>query len=299
MAQKGQQCFSSDSEDELSTNSSGAFSFLSNLSGQEPILAKPWAKSKQCHICNKPLGKLHGSLRHHCRFCGETVCKYHSQHSQAHPLTAESVRCCDSCYKSLVCSSLKADIAQYIAEVKGRIAEVNGDLVRVAKDTERKDVAVRAMGVEVQRKRQGLEESRAIYEERIDAVRGTGEKLKAITANNRENCTYSTELLQKVREKHAEKHADYTELLSEVANLRSDIEAEQRQVTHQHKLLRGRIPMTLVGKILGTCCQPKYFGVSFSSTGGFDVAKFKESLYSSRGAVMRGQENKKCLCILS
>lgn len=42
---------------------------------------KCWSKSNKCHICGINMRKLViGEKRHHCRWCGQTVCNTHSLH---------------------------------------------------------------------------------------------------------------------------------------------------------------------------------------------------------------------------
>lgn len=48
-----------------------------------PAPRPAWQRASECHVCRKPFGPTR--LRHHCRWCGSSVCQAHAAHTHALP----------------------------------------------------------------------------------------------------------------------------------------------------------------------------------------------------------------------
>ncbi|KAJ0412737.1 hypothetical protein ATCC90586_002367 [Pythium insidiosum] len=70
-------------------------------SGDQSVRAPEWRLSKNCHICFVKFGYFRN--RHHCRNCGESVCRRHSKRFVPLPHFGlfRSQRVCDSCHEEL------------------------------------------------------------------------------------------------------------------------------------------------------------------------------------------------------
>lgn len=283
---------------EYMQNSSAAFSILSNTSGVEPVIAKPWAKSKTCHICGKKLGKLQGALKHHCRFCGETVCSEHSQHTLKHPTSSEDVRCCDFCRKSIVGREARDEIERRMAELKERIAEEYGAMARKTKEKERVETAIASTKSNIKGKSARSVHCIKIYQDRIDVEKAEFTRLQSMLSHNKSSHEYSLEALRSVTRQHAEKKAEFTEVLAEVEGLDADVQRTSRGIIEKMEQMRSRIPTAMIGTILGKCCEPKYFDVSFNASNGFNASIFKKSLVISTRSLSRNEGSKSCKCSL-
>lgn len=270
-------------------------SILSNTSGTVPVVAKPWGKSKVCHVCGRKLGKLQGALKHHCRFCGETVCSEHSQHSLTHPATSDEVRCCDYCIKSIIGKETRDEIERKMMELKGNIAEEYASMVRKTKEIEQLEGKKEAVKCEIEAKRSRSTQCLQIYHERIAVEKANFNRFQSMLSHNKSSYEYSLEITRSVTRQHAEKKAEYTEILAEVEALTGDVKRTSRGIIEKTEQLRSRIPPELVGRLLGRCCEPKYLGVSFNASSDFNVSIFKKSL---RMTQIRPPEQKSCKCVL-
>lgn len=279
-------------------NTSANFSVLSNTSGVEPVLSTPWSKSKACHICEKKLGTLQGALKHHCRFCGKTVCSEHSYHSSTHPTSGENVRCCDSCWKSIIGKETRDEVERRMAELKDRIAEEYGVMVRKTKEKERLEMAITSTEFDVESKRSRATHCLQIYQDRINSEKADLTRFQSMLSHNKSSHEYSLDVVRSVTRQYAEKKAEFTEIMSEVESLDADVQRTSRGTIEKIEQLRTRIPIAIVGNLLGKCCEPKYLGVSFNASSGFNVSIFKQSLQVSARHLPRDEGNKSCKCTL-
>jgi len=283
---------------EIVQNASANFSVLSNTSGVDPVLSKPWSKAKTCLICGKKLGKLQGTQKHHCRFCGETVCSEHSQHTLTHPTTGENVRCCDTCRKSIVGKETRDEVERRMAELKDRIAEERGIMVRKTKEKERLEMAVASTQFDIQGKRTRGAHCLQIYQDRINNEKTDLTRFQSMLSHNKSSLEYSLDVVRSVTRQYAEKKAEFTEIRDEVEGLDADVQRTSRGVIEKIDQLRTRVPTAMVGNLLGKCCEPKYLGVSFNASNGFNASIFKQSLQVSTRNLPRDEGIESCKCSL-
>ena len=112
--------FASQRSDSISSTSSisSVASFLPKAPigiGDSPNLE--WKQDNKCYVCLKKFGL--GS-RHHCRYCGNSVCKKHSMVKQIEDVQ-EKTRICDNCDVELIKNKIRSDILEEIAALRDNI----------------------------------------------------------------------------------------------------------------------------------------------------------------------------------
>ena len=78
-----------------------------------------WEKGNRCHICNKKFGMRH--RRHHCRWCGKSVCGRHSEKQRIYSeITNELERMCDQCDLEVVEGEIRLKLDEELGALKKR-----------------------------------------------------------------------------------------------------------------------------------------------------------------------------------
>ena len=271
-------------------------SILSNLSGVQPLVSSDWDRSKICHICFEKLGV---TRRHHCRFCGKTACKHHSQHSQRHPETGDVGRCCDTCYKELTGKDTRQEIEACLAELRAKIAS---EMIEVQR-----------------RRREAIELVNALSEKRIAlesaaaaAQAGIAQREKEWEEKREERMRLEDIVETKKKEKRkfekliAEKAPNYGNLKAECTENRQEnkrilqrIGAMRRKIAEEKEKLIDRVPRGEVRAYVGRCCEPKIDGISLIGSGSFNVSRYRDSLIKSTTSNKAPEiSSKSCTCTL-
>ena len=88
-------------------------------------------QGSKCVVCSKKFTLT--SRRHHCRFCGESVCDMHSMKRRNKAGEAEKVRICDTCDKEFIKEEVRKEVEEEVMKLEKQVMharEVNEKLYK-------------------------------------------------------------------------------------------------------------------------------------------------------------------------
>ena len=258
--------FNSDDDDD-SESDKASVSIYSGASedGSMPYLHKAaWSTIKRCWICDKHLTKLKGRRRHHCRYCGNTVCREHASTKLVLDGLTKAVRICDNCNKKLINTKhntmLLAELNQLSISQSMAVKTINEQehlQAELMKDVER--LKFELSGAEAAAK-----ESKAGLENRV-----TDESARNLkNVETRDSLTTAVEdsktALEIAQERFDKKLIDVTTAKNENAHLLEQTQALAKNVEVGVKSMQDRVHIAQVTKIMCEVCRTKLYNMSFT-----------------------------------
>ena len=250
-----------DSDDEMSQSFAS-----SSLSREDGFDSRFWVRDTQCKICNRKFSKLKGLSRHHCRFCGSSVCDSHSTKRRDHPEVNKQVRICDLCEKNIVGHNLKQEMQ---LEESKREAQLDG----LSEELKRREAEQSEKEKQIARIRQRLEESAKVatvkenkLTESLMEQQSRNLRQQGIIDNLSGALHEVTESEKITSEKLARSSAVLESLRTDLEHLHSDIKELDDRVDGSFFKMKYRIPVQVVSKVLCEACQSRSFHTSFKES---------------------------------
>lgn len=273
-------------------HSSGEESSATILSGTGDDITAPyqhhstWDRTKRCWICDKHLTKLLGRRRHHCRWCGRTVCKKHALNRRQQEGQTKPLRICDVCHKDLVNQSHNAGLLNEMASIRVQL-----DLASKAIH-ERKSLATE-LGKDVERLKYELNSQETAAKESKSQleVRLKDEVARLISNQARYTALESAveesaESLTLTRDRLSKKQSEALTSRSEVAHLQEQQRVLGTDVERGIKNMQERVHIAQIAKLMCEPCRAKLYNSSFSepSTEGTQAQRVRSQSVVERKA---------------
>ena len=267
-----------DSDDEM------AQSFASSsLSREDGFDSRFWVKDNQCKLCNRKFSKLKGLARHHCRFCGASVCDSHSTKRRDHPDLSKPVRICDLCEKNILGHNLKQELQLEVSKRETQLDGLNEEIKRrEAEQTEKEKLIARI--------RQRLEDDAKVatvkenkLTESLMEQQSRNQRQQGIIDNLSGALHEVTESEKITSEKLARSSAAMECLKTDLEHVQKDIKELDDSVDGSFFKMRYRIPTQVVSKVFCEACQNRSFHTSY-----------KESIMQAETASSPQSDSGKC-----
>lgn len=120
----------SDSVSSVSSVSSNPSSLPKNPLGFGDSPNLEWKLDNKCFICNKKFGL---GARHHCRYCGNSVCGKHSMKKKLDD-SGEKNRICEVCDVEIIKKEIRAEISEELARINDNIEIVRENYQKAEED---------------------------------------------------------------------------------------------------------------------------------------------------------------------
>ena len=195
--------------------------------------SKDWKLDNKCYICQKKFNLT--TRRHHCRFCGGSVCNEHSLKRRAKQGESEKHRICDNCDIEIIKSQINQEIQQELQKLRSEIQttkETNRNLYEehfqkskqvhelenqlvTAEHSQAQQEQEFAEALEKEQKK--AEESRKHLEEIRNALESTNQSEREYS----EKCALAEEELENLRDQSDSLRERKEELASQIEHLTS------------------------------------------------------------------------------
>ena len=222
------------------------------------VIKNECAQFKQdikCIICSK---KFNLTLRrHHCRFCGESVCDLHSMKRRNIIGEAEKVRICDNCDKEFIKEEVRKEVEEEVMRLEKQVHHAREVNDRLYKEHYEKTVKVNQLELELtkaerieKQKEQALQEKLIEEQKKGNHARNQVDELRRSLENSRE-C--EKEMIEKCL--HTEK--DLETLKAQTENLKERRTELIGQIEHLSSRLKGSLPLDQVREIMCPRCKKR------------------------------------------
>ena len=205
-------------------------------------------------------------MRHHCRFCGNSVCDSHSTKRRNHPELNKSVRICDLCEKNIVGHNLKQELQ---LELSRRMSQLDG----LNEEIQRRDSEGIDKEKQINRIKERLEEDSRVAKvkeskltESVTDQERRNQRQQGIIDNLAGALYEVTESEKITGEKLARSMAVLESLKSDLEHLQRDIKSLDGSVDGSFFKMKYRIPTQVVSKVLCEACQNRSFHASFKES---------------------------------
>jgi len=223
-----------------------------------------WSRTKRCWICDKHLTKLLGRRRHHCRWCGRTVCKKHALNKRELEGQSKSLRICNVCHKDLVNQSHNAGLlselaalrtqfdqtAKTVHERKLQVAELGKDVERLKFDLTSKETAAKDSKTQLENR---LKEEVA----RLLSNQARYFSLEAAVQETADSLTLSQKRLSAKQVEAATCRSDVAHLQEQQRVMRTDVEIGVKN-------MQERVHIAQITKLLCEPCRTRLCNSSLS-----------------------------------
>ena len=250
-----------DSDDEM------AQSFASSsLSREDGFDSRFWVRDNQCKLCNRKFSKLKGLARHHCRFCGVSVCDSHSTKRRDHPELNKLVRICDLCEKNIVGHNLKQELQLEVSKREAQLDGLQEEIKRREgeKTDKEKQIARIRLRVEEDAKAATLKENKLT--ESLMEQQSRNQRQQGIIDNLSGALHEVSESEKITSEKLARSSAALDSLKTDLEHMQKDIKELDDSVDGSFFKMRYRIPTQVVSKVFCEACQNRSFHTSFKES---------------------------------
>jgi hypothetical protein len=242
--------FKAGSKDSLSSSLKGSFD--GSIVGYEN---REFKKDKNCCICDKKFGM--SLRRHHCRFCGSSVCADHSMKRRAMNDSNDLFRICDMCDKTMQDEEVKREISDQLDKLEAQLNLAKETNERLYDESMEKIELANQLELELKRieKSHELKEEELLKQLRAEQERGMKTKLlvqqlqkdfessQENESTMSEKCKCTEEKLHKYRTHIDELKEKKEELISQVGNLCTKLKAS--------------LPLDEVNKVLCPRCRKR------------------------------------------
>lgn len=103
------------------------------------VLGTDWKQDDKCFVCKKNFGL---ATRHHCRQCGNSVCKKHSI-KKSQEKSQEKIRICDNCDIEAIKSQIRAEIREEIEKIKDNIDIVKETYEKTETQRQKQNIVIK------------------------------------------------------------------------------------------------------------------------------------------------------------
>ena len=253
-----------DSQDSENSQDSQSIDF--ELTAVFLLHKSSWSKAKRCCICNSRLAKVVGKRKHHCRMCGNTVCKEHSKGKKVIEGTTIAVRVCDNCNKSLANREFNSVLMQDISQLQSELTlsaqhlqSQQAEIVHAQKETEKLEEELEHTQKAASESKKGLEARVRDEGERMVKNLQVAETLRGAVRDS----NVSSELIQSKFSKYS---SEVHSLTSDLAHLTEQLKELHSRVERGTRSMQSRIHIAEITKVMCGDCTTKLYHMSFAES---------------------------------
>lgn len=223
-----------------------------------------WQRSTKCFICSRKFAAL-GLHRHHCRFCGISVCDIHSSKRRPNPTGLGLVRVCDACDTAIVGHEVQEEYRMKLFELKERLRMTRSRLERRVIETE--EIAGRMQ--ELDQEKQCISTQYSTRERdlegRVNGEERVGKTYIKVLSSLQQAASQSSSAESLSSSAIAEKTAELTALQEEVQFLRGEVTEGNKRAETLYSQASGRVDKLKLGEMLCEACHRLVAVKSFMS----------------------------------
>jgi DNA repair exonuclease SbcCD ATPase subunit len=255
----------SDSVSSVSSVSSNPSNLPKHPMGSGEVSSLEWKLDNKCFICNKKFGL---GARHHCRYCGNSVCGKHSLKKKVDD-SGEKTRICENCDVELIKKEIRAEIYEELAKINDNIEIVRENYEKT--EEERQSQAKIASEVEEQMisAEKEFRAKEAEMNKRLnDEILNTQKKDLALEIMRKEFDESRNNTKEGV-EKQRELEAKIEGMRNEITKLRQNKREISENLERANRKILTGLPQSKVAEKLCETCKERVLG-SLSVTSSFN-----------------------------
>ena len=242
-----------ESKAEIKNEISHSSTFSGLLPNEFTEEKKDWKNDNKCKICNKKFGL---GKRHHCRYCGSSVCEKHSI-KKKNLDSSEKIWICDNCDLNLIKEEIRAEIQEELAKLQDNIDIAKESYEKVEAERLEKTKIVSLLEEEltnterIQKKKE--EELMEKLKEEMNKLEKASENVDNIRRELDESHVNEKEMSEKSRINEDK----IEEMRKEIIQLKEKKKDLITQLEHLANKLKGSLPLDQVVKSLCEKCAGK------------------------------------------
>jgi DNA repair exonuclease SbcCD ATPase subunit len=214
-----------------------------------------------CFICNKSLTGLM-TQRHHCRFCGNTVCGKHSSNKRKKQGRDKPSRICDRCNEEVLQEEVKDDILKEVNTVRKKILDLKTENELLAKENNDRSLRIKNIDYEFDSVETAHKAQMAALADKIAEEDQRGSKLRTTVESMQRLIDESNELERKLNAQYLASEAEVEKLRSEIKVAKQEKDEISEQLGYLNTRLKTGVSISEVLPILCVTCRRKVDGSS-------------------------------------
>ncbi|CAG9333755.1 unnamed protein product [Blepharisma stoltei] len=244
-----------------SSKSSISSSINSNSSifGQLPRGLKgenvEWKKAKECYICQKKFNHT-TRRRHHCRFCGNSICEEHGIKRRTKD-EQKRLRICDNCDRELIRNEIQSEIEGEISRLQTEVQNARELNEKLYKDHYEKTSRVGQLEMELSKAERSQKQKEQLLQDRLNDEQIKAEKTRKAIEDIRNELDNAGKSETDMNQKCAEAEAQLESLKGEAENLRNRKNDLETQIMTLTSKLKESYPLDHVRPIVCDRCLNK------------------------------------------
>ena len=238
-------------------------SFASSASREEGFDSRFWIKDAQCSICSRKFSKIKGLSRHHCRFCGKSVCDTHSSKRRTHTELNRPVRICDLCEKNYVGHDLKQELNIELSKLRAQFENISEELQRRCTESSEKDRQIAAVEKKLADDERTANIKGKKLAETVMEEQSRNQRQQGIIDNMTMAVKEANDSEKIAAEKHGKCAAAMESVRNDIEHIHREIKELDDRVDASFFKMKYRIPQQVVTRVLCDHCQTKLFQMSF------------------------------------
>ncbi|CAG9335036.1 unnamed protein product [Blepharisma stoltei] len=240
------------------TQNSFASSVTSSASlfSQSPIGLKgernlEWKHDNKCYICNKKFNLT--TRRHHCRYCGNSICKDHSLKRLSDEDQKET-RICVNCDRELIKNEIQEEIQAEIAKLQLEAQQGRDTNEKLYKEQSEKNARVNELEEELTRAERIQRSKEQELQNKLQEEQTKGEKAREKVDELRKALEESHNSERDINDKCNEAENTLEKLKTEEETLKDRKNELTQQIEDLNKRLKGSLPLDQVRNVLCQRC---------------------------------------------
>ncbi|CAG9318810.1 unnamed protein product [Blepharisma stoltei] len=238
----------------FSTSQTSTSSFLSKSLSLKPNGSPDFKNDNKCHICEKKFSLT--NRRHHCRYCGNSVCEDHSTKRRVRD-ESKKARICDNCDREIISGEIKDEIENEMIRLQNELQSVRELNERLSKEHKEKFSRVNSLEAELTNADKSQKQKEQDLQNKLNQEEERGAKARTEVEELRRALEQSHSCEREINDKCAEYEARLANLKSEGEILRERKEELITQIDHLTNKLKGSLPLDQIKMLLCPKCQQK------------------------------------------
>lgn len=212
-----------------------------------------WKKSEDCSICHTRFSHLKVK-RHHCRFCGHSVCDNHSLGRRMHVETGNSERICDKCDAQRIGGEYRATLRKEIDEKRGLCEQLKAQMKGKRNDCEKILHDIEEAKLTQHNNQMRFDERELILERKIATESSTFSASESVEKALEESLDRAKELVIEANISLESRELQRSSLQSALDSLHCDLSALEHRVDLVHAQAKDCISRLKLPDILCPNC---------------------------------------------
>ena len=212
-------------------------------------------QGSKCVVCSKKFTLT--SRRHHCRFCGESVCDMHSMKRRNKAGEAEKVRICDTCDKEFIKEEVRKEVEEEVMKLEKQVMHAREVNEKLYKEHYEKTAKVNQLELELTKAERLQKQKELALQEKLAEEQNKGNKARNLVDELRKSLENSRDCEKEMIEKCSSTEKQLEKLRNQTESLRERRTELVGQIEHLTSRLKGSLPLEQVREIMCPRCKKR------------------------------------------